>query len=114
MGCCACAPQGGATRFDHLGLSAQPRKGTLLVFFPGFADGLPDSRTLHCAEDAVDPKWVMQQWVSSGVAAAPAAQATRPAAAGALDLLERRGRGKGRKGGKAAQPKQPAKGFGAR
>ncbi|KAJ9510735.1 hypothetical protein QJQ45_027631, partial [Haematococcus lacustris] len=62
-------PEGGATQFDHLGpLSVQPEEGKLLLFFPGFADGRPDPRTLHTAADAIHTKWVMQQWVAGGVA----------------------------------------------
>ncbi|KAL6765838.1 hypothetical protein V8C86DRAFT_2450273 [Haematococcus lacustris] len=62
-------PEGGATQFDHLGpLSVQPEEGKLLLFFPGFADGRPDPRTLHTASDAIHTKWVMQQWVAGGVA----------------------------------------------
>ena len=36
--------QGGATRFDQLGLAVRPRKGKLLLFFPAFADGSADPR----------------------------------------------------------------------
>lgn len=75
-------PQGGATHFDKLGLSVQPRQGTALLFFPSFADGTPDARSLHTAQDAVDTKWVSQQWVARGFvprrAAAAAAAARVP------------------------------------
>eukprot|EP00198_Chlamydomonas_reinhardtii_P010683 XP_001700020.1 predicted protein [Chlamydomonas reinhardtii] len=52
---------GGATRFDQLGLAVRPRKGKLLLFFPAFADGSADPRSLHTACDAVDTKYVTQQ-----------------------------------------------------
>lgn len=58
--------QGGATRFEHLNLAVQPRKGMALLFFPSFADGTPDDRTLHTAEAAQDTKWIMQQWIAKG------------------------------------------------
>ncbi|KAF5833162.1 hypothetical protein DUNSADRAFT_10612 [Dunaliella salina] len=58
--------QGGSTCFDHLGVCVQPRQGRALLFFPAFADGRPDPRTLHTAVDAKDTKWVMQQWVARG------------------------------------------------
>jgi len=58
--------KGGSTCFDHLGVCVQPRRGRALLFFPAFADGRPDPRTLHTAVDAQDTKWVMQQWVARG------------------------------------------------
>ncbi|WIA13265.1 hypothetical protein OEZ85_006853 [Tetradesmus obliquus] len=58
--------QGGATHFDHLGISVQPRQGMALLFFPSYANGTADPRSLHTAQDAVDEKWVMQQWVARG------------------------------------------------
>jgi collagen type III alpha len=36
--------EGGATRFEHLGLAVQPRKGKALLFFPAFSGGMPDAR----------------------------------------------------------------------
>jgi len=36
--------QGGATHFDHLGVSIQPRQGMALLFFPAYASGTPDAR----------------------------------------------------------------------
>uniref|UniRef100_A0A7S4CXB1 Fe2OG dioxygenase domain-containing protein n=1 Tax=Eutreptiella gymnastica TaxID=73025 RepID=A0A7S4CXB1_9EUGL len=66
-------PEGGNTRFQHLDLSFTPKKGTAVVFFPGFIDGRPDDRLLHEATAAVDEKWVAQQWVAVGVAARSAA-----------------------------------------
>ncbi|KAL4440643.1 hypothetical protein ABPG77_000352 [Micractinium sp. CCAP 211/92] len=62
--------QGGATRFDLLNLAVQPEKGKALLFFPAFADGTADPRTLHTAEDAEDTKWVTQQWAARGLAGA--------------------------------------------
>lgn len=61
--------QGGETCFDLLNLAVKPRKGGALLFFPAFTDGecSPDPRTLHTARDAVDVKWVTQQWVAIGV-----------------------------------------------
>ncbi len=57
---------GGETKFNHLGLSVKPKAGSVLLFFPAFADGTPDQRTLHTATDADDVKWVSQQWIARG------------------------------------------------
>lgn len=38
--------QGGATRFDMLNLAVQPQKGKALLFFPAFADGTSDPRSV--------------------------------------------------------------------
>jgi len=54
---------GGCTSFPSLNLKVQPRKGSALVFFPGFTDGAVDTRALHCAEHADDDKWVSQVWI---------------------------------------------------
>lgn len=37
-------PEGGRTQFDLLGVRSGPRRGSVLVFFPAFADGEPDDR----------------------------------------------------------------------
>jgi len=60
--------EGGRTTFNYLDISIQPKKGSALIFFPGYCDGLPDDRMMHEAEPAVTTKWVAQQWVSIGVA----------------------------------------------
>jgi hypothetical protein len=36
--------QGGATHFDHLGISVQPQQGMALLFFPSYANGTADPR----------------------------------------------------------------------
>lgn len=71
-------PTGGTTHFDILEFGVQPQKGKALLFFPAFANGVPDHRTLHTATDAVEEKWVSQLWVSCGVQ--PPAAAAAPAA----------------------------------
>lgn len=73
--------QGGATRFEVLDIAVQPSKGMALLFFPSFKNGVPDRRTLHTAQDAVDEKWVTQLWLSCGLA--------RPQQAGALPAFVR-------------------------
>lgn len=55
--------RGGTTCFPQLALEVQPKQGHALVFFPSFADGRPDMRTLHSAEPAVDEKWIAQVWL---------------------------------------------------
>lgn len=57
---------GGETTFSHLGVSVKPRAGSVLIFFPAFLSGEADRRTLHIAREAVDEKWVVQQWVARG------------------------------------------------
>ena len=36
--------QGGATHFERLNISVQPKCGKALLFFPAFMDGNPDPR----------------------------------------------------------------------
>ena len=38
-------------------------QGKAIVFFPCFADGVMDTRTLHAALPAEDVKWVSQIWI---------------------------------------------------
>eukprot|EP00534_Pseudo-nitzschia_fraudulenta_P010639 CAMPEP_0201204422 /NCGR_PEP_ID=MMETSP0851-20130426/168855_1 /ASSEMBLY_ACC=CAM_ASM_000631 /TAXON_ID=183588 /ORGANISM="Pseudo-nitzschia fraudulenta, Strain WWA7" /LENGTH=411 /DNA_ID=CAMNT_0047492531 /DNA_START=24 /DNA_END=1262 /DNA_ORIENTATION=+ len=69
--------RGGGTTFRDLkessssesSLTMQPQKGSALLFFPSFADGKPDDRTLHKSEvlkgsddDDDDDKWIVQMW----------------------------------------------------
>lgn len=63
-------PRGGSTIFrdltDHRGhtLCVQPVQGTALLFFPAFADGTVDDRTLHKGEVAMDcEKRMIQMWI---------------------------------------------------
>eukprot|EP00536_Pseudo-nitzschia_multiseries_P006697 jgi/Psemu1/296342/fgenesh1_pm.145_\ len=72
--------RGGGTTFRDLkefsssssSLVMQPQRGSALLFFPSFADGSPDDRTLHKSEVLVDNnekkdnkddhKWIVQMW----------------------------------------------------
>jgi len=54
---------GGATCFKDLDIQVQPKKGKALLFFPAFADGTPDDRTLHCGQITMDTKWIAQVWI---------------------------------------------------
>ena len=56
-------PAGGHTRFNRLGFEVKPRKGTAVVFFPGYLDGGLDPNALHEARPAEDRKYVCQIWV---------------------------------------------------
>lgn len=56
---------GGSTRFPELAVDVQPQRGQGLLFFPAFADGTPDERTVHAAEPAVDEKWIAQVWMGA-------------------------------------------------
>jgi prolyl 4-hydroxylase len=45
-------------------LSMQPKQGSLLLFFPAFANGIPDERTLHKGEKVVSgTKMIAQMWI---------------------------------------------------
>lgn len=61
--------KGGGTIFRDLKgeggtrLKVTPRMGSALLFFPAFADGRPDDRTLHKGEVALDTKWICQMWI---------------------------------------------------
>jgi prolyl 4-hydroxylase len=54
---------GGCTFFRKLNLRVKPKAGMALVFFPAFLDGDLDTDLIHCAEPAVDQKWVAQVWL---------------------------------------------------
>lgn len=68
--------RGGGTTFRDLKesstssapLAKQPQRGSALLFFPSFADGTPDDRTLHKSEvlngdnSDEDNKWIVQMW----------------------------------------------------
>jgi len=65
--------KGGATRFEHLDIDVQPKKGKALVFFPSSAACMPDARTLHTATEAEagHEKWVSQLWIASSTPPVP-------------------------------------------
>ena len=61
---------GGGTIFRDLydrhgqPLCMQPTQGSALLFFPAYADGTPDDRTLHKGEVvAMDEKRIIQMWI---------------------------------------------------
>lgn len=61
--------EGGATVFRDLKdrdgnmLAVQPARGSALLFFPAYADGKSDDRTLHKGEVARDEKRIVQMWI---------------------------------------------------
>jgi len=61
--------RGGGTIFRDLKdasgepLTVKPVQGSALLFFPAFANGRPDDRTLHKGQVAEDPKWITQMWI---------------------------------------------------
>jgi len=61
--------RGGGTIFRDLKdahgrpLTVKPVQGCALLFFPAFANGQPDDRTLHKGEVAQDTKWITQMWI---------------------------------------------------
>lgn len=54
---------GGATCFKDLNLQVTPEQGKALLFFPCFADGSPDDRTMHCGQICSETKWIAQIWI---------------------------------------------------
>lgn len=105
---------GGRTRFNFLDLAVQPRKGTVLLFFPGFSNCESDPRSVHTAEDAVDEKWVCQQWIARGLPVGNPLSDNGPSVGsevqGELFRQVKKGKGKAAKGKKGAA----SRGFGAR
>ena len=99
--------EGGATRFDKLSppLDVTPRKGRMLLFFPGTKASMPDARTLHTALEAVPghEKWISQLWVCAyagkhapeGKPPGPGDRAARRAAEKAAKKAARKGGGGG-------------------
>jgi len=61
------ALRGGCTRFDSLDLDIEPCPGRALLFFPAFADGTADPRSVHAALPGNREKWIAQQWVACGL-----------------------------------------------
>jgi hypothetical protein len=57
------ASAGGATMFKDMKLSILPVAGKALLFFPCFADGTADDRTMHCGQICGETKWVAQMWI---------------------------------------------------
>jgi len=54
---------GGATVFKDIQLQVRPQAGKALLFFPSFADGTPDDRTMHAGQVAGDTKFIAQMWL---------------------------------------------------
>ena len=100
--------EGGATSFDKIeGLDVEPRKGRMLLFFPGTKASMPDTRTLHTAREAVvgHEKWISQLWVCAyagkhapeGKPPGPGDRAARRAAEKAAKKAAKKSGGGGRK-----------------
>ena len=60
--------QGGETYFRDLNMGIKPRKGSALVFFPSFSNGVMDDRTIHCGLQPATghSKYILQCWVRQG------------------------------------------------
>jgi len=56
-------PEGGGTFFRRLNLEVKPKRGSALLFFPGFANGELDLDALHAGLPPVGTKWVSQVWI---------------------------------------------------
>jgi hypothetical protein len=100
--------EGGATSFDKIeGLDVEPRKGRMLLFFPGTKASMPDTRTLHTAGEAAvgHEKWISQLWVCAyagkhapeGKPPGPGDRAARRAAEKAAKKAAKKSGGGGRK-----------------
>jgi len=56
--------EGGATRFEELGLSERGQAGDLLLFANTLADGLPDPRTRHSGAPVLSGvKYMASRWI---------------------------------------------------
>ena len=99
--------EGGATRFDKMSppLDVTPRKGRMLLFFPGTKASMPDARTTHTAREAAPghEKWISQLWVCAyagkhapeGKPPGPGDRAARRAAEKAAKKAAKKGGGGG-------------------
>lgn len=61
---------GGETRFTDINLDVKPKKGSALIFFPGYlptSKKNPGCRTDNTTHEALPPngeeKWILQQWI---------------------------------------------------
>ena len=54
---------GGGTHFSRINLTVQPKRGTAVIFFPGFLNGLLDKDALHAGLPPLGTKWVSQVWI---------------------------------------------------
>mmetsp|Transcript_15066 Transcript_15066/g.23349 ORF Transcript_15066/g.23349 Transcript_15066/m.23349 type:complete len:401 (-) Transcript_15066:8-1210(-) len=83
----------GSSKENDDQLTVRPKSGTALVFFPAFADGQADSRTLHKGEVALDTKIIAQLWIHENEykASVPDNNLQADAASGVKDELERLG-----------------------
>jgi len=83
----------GSSKENDDQLTVRPKSGTALLFFPAFADGKPDMRTLHKGEVALDTKMIAQLWIHEHEykASVPENNLQADAASGVRDELERLG-----------------------
>ncbi|KAJ1454546.1 hypothetical protein M885DRAFT_484621 [Pelagophyceae sp. CCMP2097] len=69
---------GGATYFDRLAIAVAPTAGDACVFFPSVATTrLPDARTTHCSQPAIDEKWIVQTFERERIVPPPLGLDTR-------------------------------------
>lgn len=54
---------GGGTFFRRLNLEIKPRRGSAVIFFPGFMNGELDMDALHAGMPPLGTKWVSQVWI---------------------------------------------------
>ncbi len=83
----------GSSKENDDQLTVRPKSGTALLFFPAFADGKPDTRTLHKGEVARDTKMIAQLWIHEHEykASVPENNLQTDAASGVRDELLRLG-----------------------
>tara|TARA_B100000401_G_C52227424_1_gene448939 strand:- start:46 stop:312 length:267 start_codon:yes stop_codon:yes gene_type:complete len=55
--------KGGCTYFTEINKRFAPKKGSAIIFFPSYLNRDIDTRAIHCAEEAINKKWVSQLWV---------------------------------------------------
>ena len=59
--------EGGETHFYCPDIKVHPKRGDVVIFFPSFKDGTPDSATLHAGLPVIrGEKWIMTRWFRQG------------------------------------------------
>jgi hypothetical protein len=54
---------GGGTIFRRLNLEIKPKRGSAVIFFPGFLNGQLNLDVLHAGLPPIGTKWVSQVWI---------------------------------------------------
>ena len=55
--------KGGCTYFKEINKRFSPKKGNSNYIFPSYLNREVDPKTIHCAEEVINKKWVSQLWI---------------------------------------------------